>query len=709
MATVSDVNTTTLSGLAHIDALLDEGPDWNYLTPYGNTIYYSFSVTEGNESGTSGQAAFTLEQQAATRTAFDYISRITGIVFTETVIGTAAQIQLCNIDIEGSNTVGLCSWSSSYTHIGDTLESYEAKAYVYMDNVEWRVENSNLAPGTTGYETLLHELGHAIGLKHPFEGGHTLPSGHDHTGNTVMSYTDSGGPHSTFSPYDIAALNWLYGGDGLRGALGMNSTTGARYLTGTVGNDSITGTAFNDALEGSGGNDILAGGAGEDTAVFRGARSSYTFSELSTGELVVTSALEGTDTLSSVEVLRFTDGSFQRSQLTGDLTAPAAPTLAVSKNAAGYTAGNKPLVSGAAEAGSTVRVYHGENMVGEVKVDATGLWSLNASAFQDGLGYTVFATATDGSGNVSARSENATFNVDATAPVKPTANLVLGQQNNEFRFSGTGEAGTTIQLVRITDATEIARATVKADGTWSTEVRPFANGQYEVGVASVDIADNATSGDNRLSFNVNSALNTTGSAAAEVFTASAGNNALDGQGGLDTMTYTGARAAFTVAKEVLGHSVTDKSGALGLDTLVNIERLKFDDATLALDVNGVAGQAYRMYRAAFDREPDLGGLGFWIKALDSGSYTLNDIAAEFIKSPEFVSMYMSDPSDENFVTKLYAHVLHRPAEGAGFDFWVNGLKTVSRAEVLAFFTESPENQAQVIGTIQNGIEYTPWG
>jgi hypothetical protein len=34
---------------------------------------------------------------------------------------------------------------------------------------------------------------------------------------------------------------------------------------------------------------------------------------------------------------------------------------------------------------------------------------------------------------------------------------------------------------------------------------------------------------------------------------------------------------------------------------------------------------------------------------------------------------------------------------------------VTRADVLANFSESAENQAQVIGSIQNGIDYQHWG
>ncbi|HZV64257.1 MAG TPA: matrixin family metalloprotease, partial [Telluria sp.] len=246
MATVSDVETTPLSGYNHIDALLDIGPDWNYLTPVGNTILYTFSVASGNESGQAGQLAFSAAQQAAARTAMKYISALTGIAFTETSNGAAAQVHLCNVDIAGANVTGLCSWSASYLPQGATLLSYTANAYVYLDDREWGAVNANLTAGTQGYETLLHELGHMLGLKHPFDDAINLPASQDSTLNTLMSYTEIGGPYATFRQYDIAALNWLYGGDGLRGNLGINSTTGARYLTGTNAMDALVGTPFND-------------------------------------------------------------------------------------------------------------------------------------------------------------------------------------------------------------------------------------------------------------------------------------------------------------------------------------------------------------------------------------------------------------------------------------------------------------------------------
>ncbi|MCX7946890.1 MAG: hypothetical protein N2557_08055, partial [Hydrogenophilus sp.] len=50
--------------------------------------------------------------------------------------------------------------------------------------------------------TLLHELGHALGLKHPFEGAPTLPSAYDNGHWTIMTYTHE----AAYEP----GINWSY-------------------------------------------------------------------------------------------------------------------------------------------------------------------------------------------------------------------------------------------------------------------------------------------------------------------------------------------------------------------------------------------------------------------------------------------------------------------------------------------------------------------
>ncbi len=204
-----------------------------------------------------------------------------------------------------------------------------------------------------------------------------------------------------------------------------------------------------------------------------------------------------------------------------------------------------------------------------------------------------------------------------------------------------------------------------------------------------------------------------GSTGNDTFTGAAGDDIINGDEGTDTVIYNNTRANFDIQQSIKGYSVTDKSGAEGIDNLSAVEKLKFTDTAVMLDVTGIPGQAYRVYKAAFDRTPDLSGLGFWIKTLENGS-SLQTVSTGFIKSPEFIAMYGSNPTPEIFVTKLYNNVLHRAYEQSGFDYWIKVLNDGSntqavQAAVLASFSESPENQAAVIDLIGNGIEYIPFG
>lgn len=708
MPKLSDIETTPLSPLYHVNALLDEGPDWNFLTPAGNTILYTFSVASGNEvrngSPVTGQQAFTISQQFSARSAMDYISNLTGIEFRETSDGASAHVHLANIDIASSNTVGLCSWNVSYrsNSVTGDLVSYEADAYVYLDNREFAGVNANLSPGSSGHETLLHELGHMLGLKHPHEDEIQLSPSQDNTSNTLMSYDHVGGPYAAFSSLDIAALDWLYGRDGLGGALGVNSVTGARYLTGSKLGETITGTQFNDTLRGEKGNDMLNGGNGTDTAVFSGNRAGYTFDALA-GDTLMVSGADGSDTLASIELFQFFDGTFTRSQVV-DTTAPQSPNAAVEKNANGFVHGNAPIVFGVAEAGSTVKVFNGGTQIASGQADASGLFKITMPGLANGS-YILATTATDAAGNASTAS-NVAFQVDATAPSAPTAAFVLS--GNQAAFSGAGEAGTTIRLIN-NGQEVIGQTEVNASGTWSIASNPLANGGYNVSVQSVDDADNVTPASANLGFTVNSSLNATGSAGNDVLSSTPGNNALQGLAGIDTAVYAGPRSSYTIAQSTNGFTVNSASD--GLDSLLGIERVRFGDASFALDIEGNGGQAYRLYSAVMARAPDLGGLGYWIDRLDDKIVDLRGAGTWFLDSPEFTATYgdIDTLSDQTFVQKLYQNVLHRDLDQPGYEFWVTALQNgVDRSEILIAFSESNENKAQVIGVIQNGAEYVPY-
>ena len=158
------------------------------------------------------------------------------------------------------------------------------------------------------------------------------------------------------------------------------------------------------------------------------------------------------------------------------------------------------------------------------------------------------------------------------------------------------------------------------------------------------------------------------------------------------------------------------SGALRIEglgielTWFNVERLAFLDVSVAFDTSSVAGQAYRIYKAAFDRTPDGGGLGYWIAQMDKGMGVI-EVAARFIDSPEFRALYGQNANISEFLTKVYTNVLDRAPDSAGLDWWVNEMKTnptKTWQKVLADFSESTENQANVASMIANGITYEPW-
>ncbi|TXM66449.1 DUF4214 domain-containing protein [Methylobacterium sp. WL12] len=132
---------------------------------------------------------------------------------------------------------------------------------------------------------------------------------------------------------------------------------------------------------------------------------------------------------------------------------------------------------------------------------------------------------------------------------------------------------------------------------------------------------------------------------------------LDGGAGLDTLIVSGLRASGTVTiQSAISSTVTVGSNQI---SLINVERVAFADGTIALDIQGNAGQVYRLYKAAFDRAPDIGGLSAPVRAVDNG-VSLHDDAVTFLSSPEFALRYGSAPTDQDFVAAMYKNVLQPP-------------------------------------------------
>ena len=106
-----------------------------------------------------------------------------------------------------ATTAGFSYFPNNFFEIG--MDVFIAKGYASPSFSSELITNYD-------YEVLVHELGHALGLKHPFEANGentaTLSMFEDNTRNTAMSYDDDPATfNGTLRPLDWMALTVLRG------------------------------------------------------------------------------------------------------------------------------------------------------------------------------------------------------------------------------------------------------------------------------------------------------------------------------------------------------------------------------------------------------------------------------------------------------------------------------------------------------------------
>src|SRR3954468_21951510 len=180
MATL-ELLTAPDSGDARVDALLGQFVNWDVGRP-DHSIPFSFSLDAAGQGYANAQP-FSADEQAVTREALTQISAITGIEFVETADATAARLHFVSAD---SNNDFFTTGSGDIVTDGNgNVTHYDPNGYVVMNNF---VRSFFADPYANGaYQVLLHELGHAMSLRHPHDGPTLLDPALDTNAHTVMT------------------------------------------------------------------------------------------------------------------------------------------------------------------------------------------------------------------------------------------------------------------------------------------------------------------------------------------------------------------------------------------------------------------------------------------------------------------------------------------------------------------------------------------
>ncbi len=279
--------------------------------------------------------AFTASEQQMARDALAEWGSASGLTFIEVAPGQG-DINFQKLDFTGTGYAG--AGGIAYRPFGDW--NFATSPYFSSDLDSAGDVFMNSATPLV-YGTILHEIGHALGLKHPTEPWTDFASNPpvvhdvwtvDDPSLTIMSQLPGGTGHLT--AVDIQAIQSIYGtnaqdgtqvaswswdaahqtltqtgyatADAIRGSSVTDiifGQDGDDKLFGLNGNDVLYGGAGNDLLDGGPGNDKLVGGLGDDTYLITGK-----------GDKITEAANAGTDTVYSavsytlaanVEILSF--------------------------------------------------------------------------------------------------------------------------------------------------------------------------------------------------------------------------------------------------------------------------------------------------------------------------------------------------------------------------------------------------------------------
>jgi serralysin len=222
---------------------IDTDYAWSATAGTGASVTYGFRSTASGDVNAPNFSQLTAAEQAAVRSSLALYSEVSGLTFTEINAGgytNSATMLFSNYSASDA--------SAAYAYYPGSVASTALAGDVFINTIS--TSTTSLPVGSYDYLTVVHEIGHAVGLSHP--GDYNAQVGvnityaanaqftQDSTQYTVMSYFseyETGalyvGDPDTLMLYDIYELQQIYGANTATRAgntvYGFNSNAGGVY------------------------------------------------------------------------------------------------------------------------------------------------------------------------------------------------------------------------------------------------------------------------------------------------------------------------------------------------------------------------------------------------------------------------------------------------------------------------------------------------
>lgn len=272
---------------------------------------------------------------------------------------------------------------------------------------------------------------------------------------------------------------------------------------------------------------------------------------------------------------------------------------------------------------------------------------------------------------------------------------ISGATDSSYTLTASDEGALISVRVRYTDGFGKVESVTSASMTAGRTFNGSNAGNNFTGTAGADLI-NGNGGNDTLK----------GAGGNDLITGGAGNDIIDGGAGVDVASYSGNRASYSVSfnTTTLAATVVGGSGE-GTDKLTTVERLKFSDVALALDLNANAGLVAKAVGAVFGASfvSNAARIGEGLDLVDAGM-----TEAQLITFQAGLQLGQ-DHTHTAFVQLIWNNVYGRAATAEEEAYWVAQLDTGVHTEgsMGVIFAESAENAANInlTGLAQTGIEY----